>query len=110
MPYLGALLALIVASQHVMISFEFICWPPSKSDNTVRENKNNGVLKMMSALLAKHKMDMLSCLYPRVGHSHGSLGVLPKMTAVLNPRHVFRVGHSPLRSVLWIGIQCSSLR
>ena len=46
----------------------------TKCDNTVRENKNNGCLKMMALLLAKSKMDFVSVLFPRVGHSHGSLG------------------------------------
>lgn len=46
----------------------------SKADNTVRETKNNGCLKMMALLLAKNKMDFAGLLFPRVGHSHGALG------------------------------------
>ena len=52
---------------------------PSKSDNTVRENKNNGCMKMMSTLLMKNKLDFISYLFPRVGHSHGTLGALKKL-------------------------------
>lgn len=48
----------------------------SKADNTVRENKNNGCMKMMTTLLQKEKMNFCSLLFPRVGHSHGALGSL----------------------------------
>ena len=47
---------------------------PGEADNTVRENKNNCQMKLMCALLQKQLLRVTALLFPRVGHSHGSLG------------------------------------
>ena len=47
-----------------------------KADNTVRETKNGCTMKMMCSLLQKMKVSLGGFFFPRVGHSHGSLGIL----------------------------------
>lgn len=52
------------------------CTSNSQADNTVRETKNSTSIKLMASLLQKQKMTVCGLLFPRVGHSHGSLGFL----------------------------------
>ena len=47
-----------------------------EADNTVRETKNGCCMKMMCTLLQKQKLALGGFFFPRVGHSHGSLGAL----------------------------------
>lgn len=51
----------------------------AKADNTVRENKNNCGMKMMTMLVGKHRLKVGGYLYGRVGHTHGCLGSSSKL-------------------------------
>lgn len=45
-----------------------------KADNTVRENKNNSVLKFLTTLICKRLVRFGGLLFSKVGHTHGILG------------------------------------
>ena len=46
----------------------------SKVDNTVRESKNNTILKLMSFMLLQKGLQFTALMMSRVGHTHSTLG------------------------------------
>lgn len=79
--------------------FDFI---PGEADNTVRENKNNCQMKLMCALLQKQLLRVCSMLYPRVGHSHGSLGNFDCTTVLKNVQNIEFSHHLLVTSIISI--------
>ena len=53
-------------------------------DNTVRENKNNTVLRWLSWAIARFKFRSGNLQMARVGHTHGPLGTLTHMVMESN--------------------------
>ena len=47
---------------------------PTKVDNTVKEGKNNTVLKALSFALLQRGLEFTALFMSRVGHTHNSLG------------------------------------
>ena len=54
------------------------CWhvEQTKVDNTVKEGKNNTVLKALSFALLQRGLEFTALMMSRVGHTHNSLGAL----------------------------------
>ena len=49
---------------------------PTKGDNTVRENKNNSVMRWLCWILLQKGYEFTGITMARVGHTHSSLGTL----------------------------------
>ena len=49
---------------------------PTKGDNTVRENKNNSVMRWLCWTLLQKGFEFTGITMARVGHTHSSLGTL----------------------------------
>ena len=47
---------------------------PDQVDNTVRESKNQTVMKLMSWLLVQKGLQLTGLIMSRVGHTHSTLG------------------------------------
>lgn len=48
----------------------------AKVDNTVKESKNNTIMKLMAWLLLQKGLELTGLLMSRVGHTHSTLGAL----------------------------------
>lgn len=62
--------------------------PPPQVDNTVREGKNNSVIKTLCYILLKKGLHVTALFMSRVGHTHNSLGGL------MGARRCFRLSLS----------------
>lgn len=47
---------------------------PLEVDNTVRESKNQTMMKMMSWMLLQKGLQLTGLMMSRVGHTHSTLG------------------------------------
>ena len=88
----------------------------TKVDNTVKESKNNTVMKMMSWLLLQKGLQLTGLLMSRVGHTHSTLGILPKtnpMHTMVSLNHV-QCQHNfqqyiQLRSSIWFTVESDEM-
>lgn len=56
----------------------------AEADNTVRESKNQTMLKWLPYMLLQKGLQLCGICFHRVGHTHGSLGVLTSFATCLN--------------------------
>lgn len=70
-------------------------WWEAEADNTVRENKNNTMMKGLCYMLLQKQLSVTGLLFARVGHTHSHLGTLVQ---IIN--HDL-VNHMELALVTW---------